>query len=343
MPAKVRLDQTVDTRTISRRAEQLIEVVRQGFNLHTLQWAPFNDKHAELGGAPGAPLAPAALPEPVGTGLRVRYQHGTMYQRRDGGIAYVYGAIGQRYDELGGATSWLGLPLTDEADLPEGGRITVFERGAVYWWPDVGAIDLNDVALHYSGLICFGETDSDGDETPFEDEPYVILGLAAPTGTVDVRSQVYTDVDHGDTRPDSLELYRGRPSGLVIGVQLMEHDFGDPDKFKARVAQFVKVASEGIEKGLEYIPLVGPVLSYGAEAIMPYLEEPIADFLNTALDTDDDDLGRDVVTLSVKQMVVLAARTTNTHHYGVEFKVETRLLGSGQGASYKVCFSLGGV
>jgi hypothetical protein len=216
----------------------------------------------------------------------------------------------------------------------------MFDRGAIYWWPDVGAIELGDLVVHYTGLIAFGETDWDGDETPFADEPYAVIDVTSPDGTNTVRTQVYDDVDAGEGRPDLIELYRGRPAGVVLSVQLMEHDYGNPDQFKDHVRKFVEEASHHIEKGLEYIPIFGPAISDGAEALLEYLKEPITDFLNEILDTDDDDLQRAVVTLSAKQMVVLAARTPNSADHGVGFKAETPILGSNDGASYKVYFGL---
>lgn len=336
------LSQQISNRVrVARAAPVVVQPrFRPGPSVRDTVWEPFTAKHAELGGAPGSPLAPAGWPEKAGAGTRVRYQDGTIYQRPDGGTAWVHGRIGERYDQLGGATSWLGLPLSDEADYPEDGRVSVFEHGAVYWWPDTGAIDLHEVLVQYTGLLCFGETDHDGDDTPFEDEPYAILGVVTPTGSAQVRSQVYGGVDGGDVRADLVELYRGRPCGLVVGIQLMEHDFGDPDAYKAQVTKFVEEASVALAEALEYVPIIGPVLSDIAGAVLPHLQEPIADFVNELLDTDDDELGNAVLTLSCKQMVVLAARTPNTEHRGVGFKVETPLLGGHQGASYKVCLGL---
>lgn len=306
-------------------------------------WGPFIAKHAALRGAPGTALAPSAWPEQVGAGRRIRYQNGTIYQNAAGAMAWVYGAIGQRYDEIGGPSSWLGLPLADESDFAEGGRVSAFEHGAVYWWPEVGAVELHHVAVSYTGLLCFGETDHDGDDTPSADEPYVELGVVSPGGGSTVRSQIYTDVDSGDVRSDLVELYRGLPVGLAVGVQLLEHDFGDPDRFKEQVRAFVSEASTAVAKGLAYVPVLGPVLSWGAEQFLPMLESSVTDFVNDALDTDDDDLGSAVVTLSARQMVVLAARTPDETYYGVRSKVQTGLLGANQGASYKVCFSLAAV
>ena len=80
--------------------------------LHWIEnlWAPFKEYHALLGGAPGAAVSDV---ETVGSGRRVRYQNGTIYERPDGKCAWVYGAINERYDQLGGAMSWLGFPMAD--------------------------------------------------------------------------------------------------------------------------------------------------------------------------------------------------------------------------------------
>ena len=64
-----------------------------------------------------------------------------------GDVRLVYGAILSRYAELGGAAGWLGGPVTDEQDFSEGGRVSMFQHGAIYWWPDTGAIELRQVAF----------------------------------------------------------------------------------------------------------------------------------------------------------------------------------------------------
>ncbi|NIZ91638.1 LGFP repeat-containing protein [Kineococcus rubinsiae] len=312
-------------------------------DLHALFWKPFEDAVARLGGAPGAPLSPGSMPEPAGEGTRVRYQDGTVYRRKDGGTAWVHGAIEQRYDQLGGATSWLGLPLADEAAFPDDGRISTFEHGSIYFWGDTGAIDLREVVVTYSGLLCFGETDWDGDPTPSEDEPYVLFGLAGPAGQVNTRSQIYSGVDAGEARPDRLELYRGQPCGLVLAATLMEHDFGDPEKFKPLVEEFVTEASKAVAEAVVYVPVVGPVLGEIAQKVLPKLEPVITDFLNALLDTGDDTLGNAAFALSARDMVVLAARTAPDVYYGVVSKRQSELLGGGAGASYKVCLGVDAV
>ena len=51
----------------------------------------------------------------------------------------VGGAIGSKYDTLGGCTSLLGPPITEERGTPDGvGRYNVFEQGSIYWTPALG-------------------------------------------------------------------------------------------------------------------------------------------------------------------------------------------------------------
>jgi hypothetical protein len=332
---KPRITDTIsaDPLRLSRGRPHII-VNKPAPSLEELRWQPFRDHVARLQGAPGEPLSGI---EKAGPGFRVRYQNGSIDQRPDGGTAWVYGAIGERYEQLGSSLSWLGMPITDEMSFPEEGRVSVFERGTIYWWGDVGAIDINEVVVHYTGLICFGETDSD--QLSSEDEPYVLLGVVAPTVTNETRTQVYDEVNDGQSRPDLIELYRGRPNGLVLAIRLMEHDFGNPDQYRAEVAGFVGEAFDAIAAGASQIPYVGPVLA----ATVPMLKKPMTEFLNATLHTQDDHLGAAVIPLTPKQMVVLAVRTPMSSHLGVGFKVETPVLGGGEGATYKVYFGLGAV
>ena len=299
--------------------------------------ARFRDHHTLLGGAPGEAVSGV---ETVGSGRRVRYQNGVIYERPDGGMAWVHGVIGQRYDQLGGTASWLGFPVRDEEPFPDDGRVSVFDRGSIYWWPDVGAIDLNDVVVHYTGLYCFGETD--WDQGSDEDEPYVWLGVVSPFGGISTRSQIYEDVDGGDSRPDLIELYRGKPYGISLSVLLMENDFDDPDEYREAVEAAVRAASASVTAAAAAVPYVGPILAIGVAAALEQLGPRITGAINDALDTGDDKLGTEVVTLSAKQMVVLAARTPYSDQWGIGWKAETPLM-SEDGASYKAYFGLAAV
>lgn len=161
----------------------------------------------------GKPLTDE-LKTPDGIGRFNRFQGGFIYWTPKTGAHEIHGAIRDKWAALGFEKSWLGYPISDEEKFPEGGRVSSFQRGAIYWWPDTGAIELNEVVVHYTGLVCFGETSGLG-----SDEPYVVLGVAFPiatpvdtsVGTSVARSKVYDGVDGGESRPDLLEIYRGKP------------------------------------------------------------------------------------------------------------------------------------
>lgn len=311
------------------RGGHLVDVVMQ----------PFKDKHTQLNGAPGAPLQPSGLPEKSGNGLRVRYQNGSIYQRADGNCAWVSGAIGERYDQLGAGASWLGLPVSDEVEFSEGGRANRFENGAIYWWPDTGPIDMNQVIVHYTGIYAFAETDSDRFGTT-SDEPYVNIGVVTPSLTLPaVRSQIYDDVDAGDARPDVIELYRGMPEGIALAILLMEHDEGDPDKYKDVVTAGVAAGSTALSAAILAIPYVGVFIAPLVAAVLVKVGPDIVSAVNDLVGAGDDILGNTVLHLTAKEMVVLAARTPMRDQYGIGWKAETVEL-TGEGADYKVYFNL---
>jgi hypothetical protein len=281
----------------------------------------------QLGGSPGAAVSDL---EPTGDGYRLRYQDGAIYVRH-GSLAWVRGAIAERYDAIGGATSWLGFPEQDEVDFHQGGRVSVFEHGAIYWWPDVGAIELGDVVVHYTGLVCFEETSGAG-----SDEPYAVIGAVAPPESRDFRTPVYEDVDDEEGVPDLLEVYRGKPYGLLLKVLLMENDEGNPDEYSDAMKAAVGAGFALVSAGLV---AVSAGLAAAAAPLLAAALPVVSRELNKALGTEDDQIGQADLQVTPKQMVVLAARTPNSNLHGVGYKLETPLL-SAHGGSYKVYFGL---
>lgn len=51
----------------------------------------------------------------------------------------VYGAIGEKYKQLGGETGVMGPPLSDELPAAGGGRFNQFKWGYIFWRGDLGA------------------------------------------------------------------------------------------------------------------------------------------------------------------------------------------------------------
>jgi hypothetical protein len=278
------------------------------------------------------------LPTPDGVG---RFNHfsnaGSIYWTPQTGANAVYGAIRQRWEALGWETSYLGYPTTDEMDFAGGGRANEFQNGGIYWWPDTGAIDLRDVVVHYTGLHAFGETD--WDQGSGSDEPYVITSVSTPRIADTKTSQVYSDVDAGETRPDLVEVYRGRPYGINVASVVMENDFGDPEKYKKQVQDVVMGVHTAGTLALGLIPVVGPVVAAIAGPALGTLMPSIGGAINDLFDWGDDRIGSATITLTARDMVLLAARTQNRDFNGIGFKVETPLI-AGSGASYKAYYGL---
>ncbi|MDE8668419.1 hypothetical protein PY310_07475 [Pseudarthrobacter sp. H3Y2-7] len=303
-------------------------------------WGAIREKWAQIGwerSVLGYPVTDeTGTPDGIG-----RYNHfsnaGSVYWTPETGAHVIYGGIRARWEELGWETSYLGYPTSDEVDFADGGRANEFQNGGIYWWPDTGAIDLRDVIVHYTGLYCFGETD--WDQGSSSDEPYVIVSLSTPqVATVHV-SQIYGEVDAGESRPDLMEIYRGRPYGLNLSTVVMENDFGDPNKYKEDIQKIVMGVHTAGTIALGLIPVVGPLIAAVAGPALGSLMPSIGGAINDAFDWGDDRIGGTNVTVSAKQMVVLAARTANTNWHTIGYKVESGLI-SGGGASYKAYYGI---
>lgn len=60
------------------------------------------------------------------------------------GTGKTVGAIDTKYRELGGCSSILGAPVSDEKGTPDGiGRYSVFEKGSIYWTAKLGAHEVH--------------------------------------------------------------------------------------------------------------------------------------------------------------------------------------------------------
>lgn len=67
------------------------------------------------------------------------FYNGRAYWSADTGAFGLYGRINARYSEIGGPSSWLGFPTSEERPLANGGRFVTFENGNIYWSPSTGA------------------------------------------------------------------------------------------------------------------------------------------------------------------------------------------------------------
>lgn len=299
------------------------------------------DRRWKALGGTAAPMVPGIDGiVPTGNGYYREYVGGgRMYYRpSDQRPFLVYGHIHVKYRQLGGTASGLGWPTSDEQEFTEGGRVTTFERGAIYWWADTGAIELNNIVVRYMGLYCFGETDNDQSVTSSADEPYVIFGVIPPSPAVPSapRTRIYEGVDARESREDNIELYRGPPYGLGLTTTLMEHDLGDPDKKRDLVKKGIEAAhNKGVEASAS-IPYVGPAVAIALKVLWELVGDDAVKVVNDTFNFEDDQIDVKSVYISGKQMVTLA-RAGRQNLKGIEWQMDSPLL-SGHGASYKAYF-----
>jgi uncharacterized protein with LGFP repeats len=82
-------------------------------------------------------------------GRKSEFQGGTIYWSPDSDAREVHGAIRERYHQLGGPAGFLGFPTSDESDVlprsnqPSGGKVSHFQRGAIYWTGRTGAFEVH--------------------------------------------------------------------------------------------------------------------------------------------------------------------------------------------------------
>lgn len=68
------------------------------------------------------------------------FRGGSAFWSPETGAHALFGAILAKYNALGGASGWLGFPVTGETATPDGvGRYVHFQNGSIYWTPTTGA------------------------------------------------------------------------------------------------------------------------------------------------------------------------------------------------------------
>ncbi|MGH3735613.1 MAG: LGFP repeat-containing protein [Micromonosporaceae bacterium] len=257
----------------------------------------------------------------------------------------VIGGIRERWHALGGEGGWLGHPVSGERDFVDGGRVSDFQHGAIYWWPDTGAIEVGDVVVRYRGMSCVAETDEPrhSDQPSHSDEPYAVVGVLGFDGQKPTfRTRIHENTGGDGCFPDpGAEVFRGRPWGLDLSVTFMEHDEGDPNAYRDKVHQAVSLAADRAKPVLEaalastgfLAPLavaVGPVL----DAALPDIVGGIDDLLGTA----DDTLGTQPIRLGPKQLITSVV-APHQRERDLHFHVASPLV-SGGAASYQAYFDV---
>ncbi|RZL60428.1 MAG: hypothetical protein EOO93_13930 [Pedobacter sp.] len=269
-----------------------------------------------------------------------RYNHfnsdqATIMWSPQSGAQGIWGDIRRRWAELGWERSYLGYPTSDESNFPDGGRVNSFQKGGIYWWSDTGALDLNDVLLHYTGLVCLRETG----EVSGADEPYVVMGVVSPFSTGSFRSRTYSSVDSDTSRPDLVEIYRGKPNGLILEITLMENDHGDPEKIRKDLQAALTAAHSAGTAALGFIPVVGGAIAAVVGPLIQKFIPNVASAVNNLLGLGDDKIGSERIVLTGKDLILLARRANNANYKNVVYKFSTNNL-RGHNANYKIYFGL---
>ena len=81
---------------------------------------------------------PVSEANKVGNGYVQKFQGGYLTRNPDGKHFIVHGAIGEKYGQIGTATSALGFPVGNEIKI-KGGFFQEFEHGNIYWSAATGA------------------------------------------------------------------------------------------------------------------------------------------------------------------------------------------------------------
>lgn len=112
--------------------DQWIRTVVRYYNGCQPSWSCWNDRYRTYSDG-----YHQAINEPGGFAF---WTPGT----RCGNTPGVIGEIERKYLALGSCTSVLGIPITSEQTTPDGiGRYSVFERGSIYWTPQLGAFEVH--------------------------------------------------------------------------------------------------------------------------------------------------------------------------------------------------------
>ena len=164
-------------------------------------------------------------------------------------------------------------------------------------WKSPGGSLPHTYRIDYAGLYCQKETALDG--LSDEDEPYVIFASTDGFKTWSKRSDVYSDVDSGDSRgasPPLLSLFGetgpAPTNDLAIITTIMESDFGDPDHYRQEIHLLVEAAR-------------AVALAYGI-AVPDFVANLVVDGFNWLLDTDDEQIGTEAVVIKAGAFHALA-------------------------------------
>jgi len=251
------------------------------------------------------------------------------------GVFEIRGKIHARWQELGGPTCYLGLPVSDEAEF-DGGRANSFAGGGIYWWPDLGAIDLRGVSISYTGVR---RVELIGQDVDNDSGAYILITEATPLTVGTRRTQVYSGLSEGRSRPDLLEIYRGPPYGMNVHVVVMDRDLKDPNACREVIESIVRTEHADRMSSLPVSSTAGPALADPAAPILTALIPAWAAAVDRLIAPAEGHPGSRGLWLSPRDLVVLAAAGRTEHIDGIRYTFRTGCRGR-SGATYHVHFEV---
>lgn len=225
----------------------------------------------------------------------------------------------RRYSELGGQLSPLGRPVQKYAQVFPGKPgiapdfALKFAAGEI-GFPDsatpasttksLTTVIRRRVRIRYRGLYC--ENQADDSMVYPANEPYLTIGVY-PVGMPDrkkVHQWSYDDVESHEYRTADEEIWNEEPpDDLIIIATLMEHDSGNKEEVKEKMAEYLEA-------------IAGKAAELGAAALgVPYVESEelnqliriaslgLADLTVSVLGMGDDHMGTHVQTISLGTML----------------------------------------
>lgn len=251
-----------------------------------------------------------------------------------GGTYLLSGRFLLAWQALGEDSSFLGLPTSDRTDYPQGGRAQTFFGGIMIDWDDLGIVSLRTISVYFKGFICYGET-SDGLSN--SDEPYFLFVSASGTDIRASATRIHEDVDAGDVRAEDILLWRGPPDGVEFALLLMEHDHGNPESYRHWLQDWTTAAYAGTAAGLA--TLSGPATALAFAASLGSAIPEITSAMGSALGLDDDLVAEARMVLTPHDLVRIGRDVQPWSERGIICNLLSPLM-SGDGASYRACFSV---
>ena len=313
---------------------------------------PIYTKYAALGGlaklGPPVNSSSPADPSKPREALFNDFKDLSIYWSAATGARAVQGAILAKWRSLAGAGGSFGMPISDE--LTEDGtglKYTEFEQGSIWWTPQ-STRAISEIRVDFLGFHCFGETEVDGFFTA-SDEMYFAAEVEPLDRPRDRPQQqddsvwvtalpssgpAYGNVDSGETHPDTVVVFQGRPAPIRIKALSFESDEGDANALRGE-----------IQTAIAAIAAAGAAVTSGASTVLlnPQVQAAVVNAVNRIADTGDDFIGRGAWQVGTRKALLDVLDRGPQTEPNVSLSYHAGIYMTDDDASYKVFFEIAAV